>query len=65
MGLQRQMGTAFIGAVGQWMEGPPEHARATLAAEGMTFPWGTDYTVGPGAGICADAWRSVGGMVLP
>lgn len=65
MGLQRQMGTAFIGAVGQWMEGPPAHAMATLAAEGMTFPWGTDYAVGPGAEICADAWRSVGGMVLP
>lgn len=65
MGLQRQMGTAFIGAVGQWMEGPPENIRMDLASEGMTFPWGTDYTVGPGAGICADAWRSVGGMVLP
>ncbi len=65
MGMQRQMGTAFIGAVGQWMEGPPAGPMADLAAQGMTFPWGTDYTVGPGAGICADAWRSVRGMVLP
>ena len=65
MGLQRQMGTAFIGAIGQWMEGPPANIRMALAIEGMTFPWGTDYTVGPGASTCADAWRSMGGMVLP
>lgn len=65
MGLQRQMGSAFIGAVAQWMDGPPAGAMADLAREGMTFPWGTDYTVGAGGGVCADAWRSVGGMVLP
>lgn len=65
MGLQREMGSAFIGMVAQWMDGPPAGAMADLARAGMTFPWGTDYTVGPGAGICADAWRSVGGMVLP
>ncbi|MBK8168150.1 MAG: hypothetical protein IPK64_19560 [bacterium] len=65
MGLQREMGSAFIGAIAQWMEGPPAAAVEELRALGMTWPWGTDYTVGPGAGVCADAWRSVGGMVLP
>lgn len=65
MGLQREIGSAFIGAIAQWMEGPPAAAVEELRALGMTWPWGTDYTVGPGAGVCADAWRSVGGMVLP
>lgn len=64
MGLQREMGSAFVGAVAQWMDGPPAEAVDELRAQGMTFPWGSDYTVGPGAGVCATAWRSVGGMVL-
>ena len=64
MGLQRQMGPAFIGMVAQWMEGPPAAAVADLRNAGMTFPWGEDYTVGPGSGVCAKAWKAAGGVPI-
>jgi hypothetical protein len=64
MGRQREMGSSYIGMIAQWMEGPKPMDVAALAAAGLSYPWGTDYAVGPGRGMCADAWRSVGGAVL-
>lgn len=57
MGLDRQMGHAFIGSIAQWMQGPPPEALAELEAANVILPWGTDYCVNGRAGFCSGAWR--------
>lgn len=58
MGLERQMGEAHAGMVEQWMQGPPPAARAELEAIGIVLPWGSDYSLGGGGGLCSAAWRA-------
>jgi hypothetical protein len=57
MGRTRQMGWIFDRMVEQWMQGPPAEAQEALQAADVTIPWGTDYSIVRGLGMCAAAWR--------
>lgn len=59
LGRKREMGLPYIRMIDQWMQGPPQAAIAELAAAGLSYPWGHDFVVGAGGGVCADAWRQV------
>jgi len=54
------MGAAHDGFMRQWMQGPPDAARAQLAARSQalgTIQWGTDYSE-QSVGFCSAAWRA-------
>jgi hypothetical protein len=58
MGRTREWSAQADAMVAQWMAGPPAAAKAQLDAAGLTFPWGTDYALVKGAGLCAAAWKA-------
>lgn len=71
MGLSKEMGLPHFGMISQWMDGPPQSVIEELRAAssesaplGLSYPWGTDYRVGPGEGLCANAWRQAKGLGL-
>lgn len=59
LGREREMGLPYCRMIDQWMQGPPQAAVRELAAVDLSYPWGHDYVVGPGGGVCAAAWRQV------
>lgn len=59
LGREREMGLPFVNMIDQWMQGPPQAAVRELAAAGLSYPWGHDYVVGMGGGVCAAAWRQI------
>lgn len=58
MGLSYEMGESFMGAIKQWMEGPPADARQQLMSLGINLPWGRSYAIGLPDQFCAEAWRN-------
>lgn len=51
------MGRYHYDMVRQWMDGPPAEHLQRLNSLGIAVPWGTDYALVKGAGMCAAAWR--------
>lgn len=57
MGLDQQMGKAFMEVIKLWMT-VPETAKSAISAVGANIEWGVDFSNGPGYGMCAAAWRA-------
>ena len=57
MGLTQWMSPAMDGWISQWMQGPSPAVVQELAAQGVSMPWGEDWSTDRAAGFCAAAWR--------
>ena len=57
LGLTSAMSPAMDGFVAQWMAPTPSEVVQQLAAQGISLPWGTDFSADRAADFCAAAWR--------
>jgi hypothetical protein len=61
LGLTQYMSPAMDGWIAQWMQGPSPTVVQDLAAQGVSLPWGEDWSTDRAGGFCAAAWRLYAG----
>lgn len=57
LSLTDAMSPAMDGFVAQWMSPTPPEVVQQLAAQGVSLPWGTDFSADRAQDFCAAAWR--------
>lgn len=57
LGLTQWMSPAMDGFVAQWMGPVPSDVVAGFASQGVSLPWGSDFSADIAQDFCAAAWR--------